>query len=182
VSLDEEWLAAVEELKQLQKAGKDVRTVREYGRFYQLSLQWGARVLRARARELGVDACQDLVADLATSKLELLIAADRPRAYFVTALSRRAQRLVQERRRTRLEPDPDASVPDSGAGEDVAAFHVTVRQRLAMLAPREQQVVGALARGVSREEIARELGISRAGVDQILSRLRRRTSGDGGDP
>jgi DNA-binding NarL/FixJ family response regulator len=46
------------------------------------------------------------------------------------------------------------------------------------MAPREREIVVAVAMGEDREELARSYNTSRANIDQIVSRARRRLHGE----
>lgn len=70
-----------------------------------------------------------------------------------------------------VENNPDAAqVPDGLASDPelVARF----RQALAMLSPREQQVLARVQRGRKAQEIAAELGIAPATVRSIMRHVR----------
>jgi DNA-directed RNA polymerase specialized sigma24 family protein len=78
-------------------------------------------------------------------------------------------------------PDSARDRLEGGTQEDGRrAFVLDARAELLRLSPRDRAIVVAAALGEEREDIARNLGTSRANVDQIVSRARKRLSG--GEP
>jgi DNA-directed RNA polymerase specialized sigma24 family protein len=152
-------------------------TSRDLPRLYELALADGPPLLRSFRRRLGDDRIVDLIHDLLAAKLDALIAADEPRALFCTALQRRAISWLRR-------GDADV-VADPSSGKTPAAsideherqeFIVDARRTLRDLPDRDREIVVAVALGEDREAVARAFGTSRANVDQILSRVRRRFS------
>lgn len=142
-------------------------------RLYELALEDGPRLLARFQRRLGDDRVVDLVHDLLATKVDAIVAAEEPRALFCTALQRRAISWLRR---------GDAAVaeeaPESASGKedesDRQRFLIDARAALEGLSDRERAMAVAVALGEEREEIAREFKTSRANVDQILSRIRRR--------
>ena len=172
----EDWNAVVARLR----AATDPLQSEDLPRLYALALADGPRLLGSFRRRLGEERIVDLVHDLMAAKAEAIIKADEPRALFCTALQRRAiswlrrgdAEVVAEVRET---ADASAVAEDERQG-----FILDARTALDQLPARERAMVVAVALGEERESIAREFGTSRANVDQIVSRVRRRFSGETG--
>ena len=58
--------------------------------------------------------------------------------------------------------------------DDAASARQEAERVVVTLSDRERQVFAALAAGEERDDIARALGTSRANIDQIVSRTRKR--------
>lgn len=158
-------------------------------KLYALALEDGPRLLGSFRRRLGEDRIVDLVHDLLAAKLEVIVAAKEPRALFCTALQRRAISWLRRGDAAVLEDRSRDSAPHASDASAVAAidgsvnpeddrheFLIDAKSALDELPPRERAMVVAVAMGEERESIAREFGTSRANVDQIVSRVRRRFS------
>ncbi len=150
-----------------------------FGELYALAIVEGRRVLRG-LRGLDDARREDLAIEALLAKLPEVVSAERPRAFFRTVLWRDAiswMRSGRSRLATADEP-AEPSRYDEGpydAEEASAIYRVDARQRLDALDARELEVMLADAWGEAREAIARAVGTSRANVDQIISRARRRS-------
>lgn len=162
------------------KAAALVRQSKEHlPALYELAREDGPRFLARFRRRLGDERIVDLVHDLLATKAEAIALADEPRALFCTALQRRAISWLRRGDAAVIEAPPSGAV--GTVPEDEAErqrFLVDARAALDELTPRERMVAVAVALGEEREEIARELKTSRANVDQIVSRIRRRFAGE----
>jgi DNA-directed RNA polymerase specialized sigma24 family protein len=141
-------------------------------RLYELALADGPLLLRGFRRRLGDERILDLVHDLLAAKLEAIVLAEEPRALFCTALQRRAISWLRR-------GDSAVVAEAEGAGADERAderqeFLLDARNALERLPERERAMVVAVALGEEREAIAQEFRTTRANVDQIISRVRRR--------
>jgi DNA-directed RNA polymerase specialized sigma24 family protein len=120
---------------------------------------------------------EDVIHDLIVVELEQLIAADRPRSYFMVAVRRRAIDLLRKLSRESPELDEEASARTASGLDNTQgdpAFVLDARQALASLSERDLRIVTAVGLGEDREALAASHGISRAAVDQIVSRVRKR--------
>jgi len=175
MSTREEWLEIVEEI-----AAAPVRTRSPaLARLYRLAMTAATTALARFPLDIQGQA-EDLVHDLLHEKLDAIVGAHNPRGLFVTAIRRNAIDL--QRRDKRLvhedEDDPATQPPDPSAPVDEAlASRQEAEQLTATLSPKERQVFAAIAAGEEREDIARALGTSRANIDQIVSRARKRLVG-----
>jgi DNA-directed RNA polymerase specialized sigma24 family protein len=150
-------------------------------RLYEVALSDGPRFLTSFHRTLGDERTRDLVHDLLSEKLQAILEAETPRAFFCTALQNRARSWVRRGDAKVVESPPDSSrdtAPDRNE-EERRAFVLDARDALAALSERDRDIVVAAALGEDREAIAREFRTSRANVDQIVSRLHRRFRGEG---
>jgi DNA-directed RNA polymerase specialized sigma24 family protein len=146
-------------------------------RLYELARADGPKLLSRFARRLGDERVLDLVHDLLATKLESILAADEPRALFCTALQRRAISWLRRGDADVVEDKPDIANDASLDQEpERQRFLLDARAALDGLPPRERMMVVAVALGEEREAIAREFQTTRANVDQIVSRVRRRFS------
>jgi DNA-directed RNA polymerase specialized sigma24 family protein len=159
------------------RAAPDPFRCPELAEFYALALADGPLLLSTFRQRLGDERILDLVHDLLASKLEAILAADEPRAFFCTALQRRAVSWVRR---------GDAAVHETTSGDETsapddtdAAFVVDAKAALQALSPRDRAVAVAVALGDEREEIAVTMGTTKANVDQIVSRIRKRFHADG---
>jgi RNA polymerase sigma factor (sigma-70 family) len=168
----QDWVAIVAVLRR----ADDPSTSPELPRLYELALADGPPLLRSFRRRLGDDRIVDLIHDLLAAKLDALVAADEPRALFCTALQRRA---ISWLRRGDADVVEDAreAVGETDESER-QQFIVDARSALDHLPERERAIVVAVALGEEREAVARAFGTSRANVDQIVSRVRRRFSAE----
>lgn len=144
-------------------------------RLYTLAVKTAHDALRSHGPSVR-EQVEDLVHDKLFACLEDLLTASKPRAFFVTAIRRAALDLVRrERRYDHDDETPDAHLSDpSPCADDTIASREELSALIASLSARERDVVGAVAQGCDREELAAALGTSRANIDQIVSRVRKR--------
>lgn len=148
-------------------------------RLYELARDTGEAILHHRFKKIDPSRRLDLIHD-SLMDLAQLRAADSPRAWFITVLTRKALSWLRrgdadvKGATDRHQSKPDDAPPDPD-------FVLDARRALAHLPPREQQVLWAVAAGESREELAQALGTSRANIDQIVSRCRRALRARGGE-
>lgn len=119
----------------------------------------------------------DLTRDLVIDALPAMLEAVNPHAYFVAAIVNAARSWLRRGSARVVSPDdrsaahdethPAAVAPDLESWIDASDFMLTLSER-------ERSVLQALAHGEDRDAIARALGLTRANVDQIISRARRR--------
>lgn len=145
-------------------------------RLYQLALEDGPRLLARFQRRLGDERIVDLVHDLLATKVDAIIEADEPRALFCTALQRRAISWLRRGDAAVASERPESAADRDDEGER-QRFLLDARAALDDLAPRERAMAVAVALGEEREAVAREFKTTRANVDQILSRIRRKFAG-----
>lgn len=142
---------------------------REIVVLYRLAIADGTRALRSFSK-IDEERRADLIHDLLATRLDAILAADSPRALFLTALSRLA---IQWIRRKDAEVHESPAAQAEGIDRD-PGHAIDVRRALAKLGARDARVLFAVAIGEDRDEIARVHGTSRQNVDQIVSRARRR--------
>jgi len=175
MSTREAWLEVVEEI-----AAAPVRTRSPaLARLYRLAVTAATTALARFPSEIQ-EQVEDLVHDLLHEKLDAILEAHNPRGLFVTAIRRSAIDLQRRDRRLVQEDEDDASTQarDPSAPVDEALAARQEAERLsATLSPKERQVFAAIAAGEEREDIARAMGTSRANIDQIVSRARKRIVG-----
>lgn len=145
-------------------------------RLYALALKAAHDALRSHGPSVR-EQVEDLVHDKLFACLEDLLKASNPRGLFVTAIRRAAIDLVRRARRFDHDDEtPGDHLSDPAPRADDA---ITSREELnALLAPlsaRDREVILAAAQGCDREELAAAFGTSRANIDQIVSRVRRRS-------
>lgn len=151
-----------------------------FARLYDLARAEGPRVLRS-FRALDQERRIDLALGTLLAKLDEIIAADRPRAFFRLALRNDAiswTRSPRARVGALLEEAPVYDQRALDASEASLIYRVDARRRFHALDARARDVMLAEAFGETREAIGRAAGTSRANVDQIISRARRRHAGD----
>lgn len=150
---------------------------RHLPRLYELALADGPRLLARFQRRLGDERIVDLVHDLLSSKADAIALADEPRALFCTALQRRAISWLRRGDAAIAEARPEDASERDDEGER-QRFLLDARAALAGLSERERAMAVAVALGEEREAIARAFKTSRANVDQIVSRIRRKFAGE----
>ena len=165
----EEWIRVV----LLIRKDADPLKSAHLGELYTLALQDGPRLLKSFQKRLGDDRIIDLVHDLLASKIDAIVAADEPRALFCTALQRRAISWLRRGDAAVVEDTPERA-PDGLHEDDRQGFLLDAKTALEGLPERERAMVVAVALGEEREAIAAAFGTTRANVDQIVSRVRRR--------
>jgi DNA-directed RNA polymerase specialized sigma24 family protein len=165
----EDWIRVV----QLIRKDADPLTSPNLPKLYELALADGPRLLKSFQKRLGEERIIDLVHDLLATKAVAIIAADEPRALFCTALQRRAISWLRRGDAAVVEEAPER-LPEGMHEDDRQGFLVDAREALAGLPERERAMVVAVALGEEREAIAQQFRTTRANVDQIVSRVRRR--------
>lgn len=148
-----------------------------FGALYELVRREGRGMLRS-FQKIDDARKDDLAFDALDAALPALLRADSPRAYFAKALRNKALSWRRSPRAAVASPDGASEARGSGGpvdGEErLALARLDAGRALDALRPRERAVLLADAEGWSREEIAAMLCTSRANVDQIVSRARRR--------
>ena len=170
-------LAIWDEIIEALRAAPDPYECPELARLWGLALEEAPRALasfRGPGR-LDDDRIADLTKDFLVEHLHALLDAVSPRAYFIVALQNSARSWFRKGSSTIALDAPG----EDGAGEDPAAVAdpaqlIDARDFLCGLSEREYDVFVGVANGADREELARALDISRANLDQIVSRVRRR--------
>jgi DNA-directed RNA polymerase specialized sigma24 family protein len=157
----------------------------EITRLYRLAMDEGRWALRGMQWVRDSDV-EDLVHDKLHAELASLLLATDPRAYFCTIVRRAAldlRRRAQGKRGDGTALRSFVSVDDADfqalPAEDAPIDEALARRReareiVARLSERELQVFVALMHGEDRDDIAAVLRTSRANVDQIVSRTRKR--------
>lgn len=159
-------------------------------RLYKFALQDGPRIIHSFKKELGATVVEELSHALIAEKLAAIVEAQNPKAFFRTALVRRAI-TWQRRGDATVAATPDESIspkPVAGStghtqGRDIGEeaerreFVHDARLILDSLSDRDRQIVVAVALGDDREAVARAFGTTRANVDQIVSRVRKLLKG-----
>ena len=150
-------------------------------RLYDLAREDGPRALASFRRPLGEARTTDLLYDFLALKLQAILDAESPRAFFLTALRNHAFSWVRRGDAKVVESPPDSSreTAADGSEDERRAFMIDAREALAKLSERDQGIVKAVGSGELREDVARAFGTSRANVDQIVSRTHRRFWGEG---
>jgi DNA-directed RNA polymerase specialized sigma24 family protein len=145
-----------------------------FAALYALALREGRRTLRG-FRTLDDARRDDLAAEVITRRLREVAGATRPRAYFRVALRRTALSWIRGERLT-LREEGEVEYVEGPLDEEEtrAVYAIDARGALAGMGARERAVLVADACGEAREAIAKAWGTSRANVDQIVSRGRRR--------
>lgn len=177
----DEWIAVVQCVAQSPTPTRS----KEINRLYRLAMDEGRSALRGMqwVREAEVE---DLVHDKLHAELASLLLATDPRAYFCTIVRRAAldlRRKNQGKRGDGTALRAFVSVDDADfqalPAEDAPIDEALARRRqaqevIARLSERELQVFVAIMHGEDRDDIAATLETSRANVDQIVSRTRKR--------
>jgi RNA polymerase sigma factor (sigma-70 family) len=150
-----------------------------FAELWTLACEDGPAALESFRRSGKLDEARiaDLTRDLVIGALPAILEAVNPHAYFVAAivnaarswLRRGSARVVSpgDRSAAHDETHPVAVAPDLESCIDASDFMLTLSER-------ERSVLQALGHGEDRDAIARALGLTRANVDQIISRARRR--------
>lgn len=169
---DDEWRSIVDELRGEQAPYRSPAFARLQG----VAQADAQRLLAGFVRQGKLDEARihDLVGDwlLAEGRLHALLTSDqgRPRQLFATSIVRAALSWIRR-------PSAKVVAPDAAAERAVSPpdhlFLLHARQRLAALAPRDRDVLLAVHAGEDREVLARGYGVTRAAIDQIVSRARR---------
>ncbi|MDP3207705.1 MAG: sigma-70 family RNA polymerase sigma factor [Rhodoglobus sp.] len=177
----DEWIAVVQCVAESSGPGRG----EEINRLYRFAMDEGRSALRGM-QWVGPSEVEDLVHDKLHAELASLLLATDPRAYFCTIVRRAAldlRRKVQGKRGDGTARRVFVSVDDADfqalPAEDPPVDEALARRReareiVARLSERELQVFAAIMHGEDRDDIAAALGTSRANVDQIVSRTRKR--------
>lgn len=173
----EEWNEVVERLRQVPEAER--WQSEDVARLYMIAVKVAPGWLRGF--ELPTGLAEDLAADLLAQKLNQLIdCTGRAFAFLLVSLENRAkswkrhQGVKARYQATRAASDaPVSDEPDRGQPDDEAL------KALGLLNAKEREIFVSLGREESREDIAKRLGTSRANIDQIISRARKRLAAKG---
>ncbi len=142
--------------------------------FYVLAVRDGAKFLASFRASLGDERIHDLIHDV-LADADTILRADTPRALFYTALKRRAISWKRRGDAPVVETPPvEVATEHAHAVEARRAFVLDAQAAFDALPDRERLIVAAAALGEDRETIARDLRTTRANVDQIVSRARKR--------
>ncbi len=127
---------------------------------------------------MGIDRerASDLITDLLLRQLDKLIVAKIPFPFFVTSVKNKGRDWL---RKTRREVVSEPKVDRAGTQDDASEAVVHLRAVWQTLTPKEREIFSALQAGEDRDGIARSLRTSRANIDQLISRARKRLK-DGG--
>lgn len=135
--------------------------------------QFALRRFPAWVREQAEDITQDLIFE----KLDALLNAPSPRGLFMTSVKNAAIDLQRKEARRPSAEEPIEDLPSndgSAAVESRVAARLDARRITEQLTVREREIFSALAVGEERDDIAAALGTSRANIDQVVSRARKR--------
>jgi DNA-directed RNA polymerase specialized sigma24 family protein len=151
----------------------------ELAELWALACEEAPRVLSSfrRSKRLDDERIADLTGDLLLNDLASIIDATNPQAFFVTCLTNAARSWLRRGDARVAAPgvvggsreasQSATAAPDHALRIDVADFMETLSQR-------ERDVLIGVGNDVDRQVLARLLGTSRANVDQIVSRARKR--------
>lgn len=173
---DETWRSIVDELRSAEAPYQAPAFAR-----LQAEAEADAQRLLAgfvRQGKLDPDRIHDLVGDwlLGDGRLEALLSSEqgKPRQLFATSILRMALSWIRRRSAKVADPEDHTGATNAQAVQPPDhLFLLHARQRLAALAPRDRDILVAVHFGENREALARHYGISRAAIDQIVSRARR---------
>lgn len=172
MSGSEEWRRIVDEVAATDPPLRS-RALVELYRLACADAQAALRTFAPTIREQAEDLAQDLVFE----KLDTLLAAPNPRALFYTAVRNAAIDLRRREARRPTDEDPSERLPSpdaSAAVESQVGARLELARAQARLTPRELEIFVAIAAGDDRDDIAKLLGTSRANIDQLVSRARKR--------
>lgn len=170
--LSEQWAALVEEVRQAPSPAESPALAR----LFELAIQVGA-VKLSKFRQLGEGEREDLVREKFLDLLPGLVAASNPWGLFVTAIVHAA---IDARRRKLTAEKHEGEILRTAEAHAASRDEVAMAETLDMQAcftgfsPRIQQILRAVAEGEERDDVARVFGTSRANVDQVVSRARKR--------
>lgn len=175
---DETWRSIVDELRSAEAPYQAPAFAR-----LQAEAESDAQRLLAgfvRQGKLDPDRIHDLVGDwlLGDGRLDALLSSEqgKPRQLFATSIVRMALSWIRRRSAKVSDAAPNESTGETRVQAVQPPDHLFIlhaRQRLAALAPRDRDILVAVHLGENREALARHYGISRAAIDQIVSRARR---------
>lgn len=166
------WAALIAEIRQ----ASDPMLSRATGRLYRLALSEGIVAL-APMTALGEGDREDIASEAFIAKLPALLQANSPRGLYLTIVTNRARDHLRglRRREERARQLEQAAVqPIAGQSDEARATQIDGQRALQALSPRDRDVVLAVWHDEEREEVAARFGTSRANVDQIISRFRKR--------
>lgn len=175
----DEWNEAAARLRGLPR--EERWRSKDVVRLFELAPTIAKRTLAGHWTRIGPEDVEDLAKDLLAQNLHGFLDVDpsthggSAAVYFQQALRNRA--VSWHRRMSRLEGDPDralARVSALAAEENSGSAGAEVDQILSRLTPLEREVFAAIQAGEAREAIAERFNTSRANIDQIVSRARRR--------
>lgn len=147
-----------------------------FGELYLLAKSEASLVLRT-FRTMDDARREDIALGALVEKLPEIAAADRPRAYFRTVVLNDAISWTRgDRARVAETPRTTRAYVEGPLDEEEmrAIYRLDVCGALESADERELAMLLADAEGVAREDIARAHGTTRANVDQIISRWRRK--------
>jgi len=143
---------------------------------YAQAVRTGSRVLQRKFRgRLNHADIEDIVIDKFTRVLPAIIAAANPGGFFITSVVHAAIDHCK-RRETQAKHAPKIAQmqPLDARTDEVPVETFAMRRCFEQFSDRDQQILRAVAEGEDREHIARLFGTSRANVDQLVSRARKR--------
>lgn len=171
-SRQEEWDALITRLRREERPG----TSQVLAEFYGLVQRDVGPIIQKAFHNLGDAECADVVASKFFSVWTHLIkeSSRHPRGLFLTACNRAAIDQLRRIKTAEKCEDKVASAlhAESRRAEDTE-HSLDLAALFATLSHRDQQILRAVAEGEDREELGRQFGISRAAIDQIVSRARR---------
>jgi DNA-directed RNA polymerase specialized sigma24 family protein len=186
VASSEEWAELAELIRQ---EGGPFKS-RAVLRLYKVAQKDGPSLIRSFEKDLGAAVLEELTHALISEKLAEIVQAENPKAFFRTALVRRA---ISWRRRgdavvAAVPTEPRVPKPVSGStghaqGRDFdeeaehRRFVHDARVILESLSERDRQIVIAVGLGEAPEAIAREFRTTRDNVYQIVRRCRKQLEG-----
>lgn len=142
----------------------------DLGRLHELIREIAAQCLVQRFK-LERSQSEELATDLLLSKLGPLIEAQVPYPYLLTSLKNAARSWLRSPKNTVGEPPKS----DQGADGQAKAEAVAELSRVwEQLTPKEREIFSAIAAGEEREQLAARFNMTRATLDQQISRARKR--------
>lgn len=172
VADDREWCTIVDALR---KAPNPYQSP-AFAALWSAALADAPRLLASFVRQGKLDSHRvtDLVGDwlLGEGHVHALLASNqnRPRKLFASSIIHAALDWIR-RPSTKVQSAEPSREPAVAAPDHVFTLHA--RRRLAALPPRDRDILQAVHVGEDRDALAAHYGISRAGIDQIVSRSRR---------
>jgi RNA polymerase sigma factor (sigma-70 family) len=179
VQRSSEW----EDVVAILREARDPRLHPAVLKLYKLAEETGVRVLHSWIQTYGAETVRDVVLETVVRTLDATIASDTPRAFFIRVV-RNAMISYDRSPKSRVVESPAEQTADDvefvpDPTED-HAFRIDARRAFARLPPRDQQILLAVAAGEDRTVVAQSFGTSRANVDQLLSRARKRFAEEDG--
>lgn len=175
VGTREEWDGIVVRLRRADDPYGDPA----FAELWALACEDGPAALESFRRSGKLDDARiaDLTRDLVIDALPAILEAVNPHAYFVAAIVNAARSWLRRGSARVMSPDDRSGADDERhplAVTPAPASWIDANDFLLTLSERERSVLVALGHGEERDAIARALGLTRANVDQIISRARRR--------